>query len=232
MQRLIINQFSETDCNELTIVDIGCGPGNFLRALKNIPNSVTGVDLSDSALKIASEFAQENKITFNPIKSDIRHLKLEEKFDIVISVNSILPDSREEIIQILRSVRGLLKPNGVFYAILPSFDTTQYLRGLWHNHYNNMFNDQKHADRCLKQLDSYKLVDRENCMYADDGANTQAYHTDSTIIDEFRDAGLVITHGPKKIHYPWELTRKFDYGYFPEESEEIWDWYVVAQKGN
>jgi len=25
------------------------------------------------------------------------------------------------------------------------------------------------------------------------------------------------------------LTKRFDYGYFPEANQEIWDWFVVAE---
>ena len=42
----------------------------------------------------------------------------------------------------------------------------------------------------------------------------------------------------QEVYYPWDLTKKFDYGYFPfkckktkEKNKEIWDWFVVAEKG-
>lgn len=228
----VINKLSDTDFQELEILDLGCGPGNFLKALKKYPKSITGVDLSDDALRISSEIAKELNINFIPIKMDLRELKLERKFDIVVSINSILPNNRQEVVDILRCIRETLKPSGSFYGILPSFDATEHLRGLWYEHYKKMFNSKKHADRCVEQLDTHKLVDRNCLLYADDGCNRQAFHTSESICEEFTKAGLLISGKPQKIYYPWELTRRFDYGYFPLAKEEIWDWYVEAKKGN
>lgn len=76
------------------------------------------------------------------------------------------------------------------------------------------------------------MVDYESLLYADDGVHPQAYHAQDTIVEEFKRAGLLITSKLTKVYYPWELTRRFDYGYFPDAEEEIWDWFVVAKKNS
>lgn len=227
-----LNEYTPEQLSELCILDIGCGPGNLLKVLPAPPRIVTGVDLSQSALDYAEKVAKEKNINFKPVLADIRSLTFENEFDIIISVNSILPNSREEVHKILRGVRKALKSEGVFYAILPSFDTTVYLRELWHDYYIKTYKSREYAERCVKQLDRYKLVDNESLLYADDGAHRQAYHTKDSIIDEFGEAGLSISCDPTKVYYPWELTRRFDYGYFPDAEEETWDWFVVATKNS
>ncbi len=82
----------------------------------------------------------------------------------------------------------------------------------------------------MNALKDAKKADDDNQMYADDGNNVQCYHTEDTIRAEFGSAGLRITEALEKVYYPWDLTREFDYGYFPDADEEIWDWFVVAEK--
>ena len=225
-----LNNIPKEDFALMDILDLGCGPGNLLGCLKNKPRSVTGVDFAKDALVIAKSRADELGINFEAAEKDFRDLDLGKTFDIVVSVNSVLPSSRSDVLRILKAIRRAMKPGGLLYAILPSFDTTNYLRELWHEHYKKLF-DSRHADRCVAQIDTYKRVDKEKRLYADDGVSQQAYHDLETIEAEFSQAGLTLTHGPQKIYYPWDLTRRFDYGYFPSAREEIWDWYVVAQRG-
>ena len=224
-----INGLNQDDVKELDILDLGCGPGNFIQALNVVPKSLTGVDLSGAALALAEERAQRRGINFIAKKADIRTLKLERQYDVVVSVNSVLPKTRQDVVQILQSIKYALKPNGIFYVILPSFDTTQYLRQLWFKHFCEKYGDRQRAEQNLMQFDRSKLIDPRHCLYADDGLNQQAYHTPETISDEFKHVGLDIIQPIKKVYYPWELARRFDYGYFPDADEEIWDWYVVAR---
>lgn len=73
------------------ILDIGTGSGNIAVALaKNIENAVvTGADISDEALKVASENSAANGVSDRVIlkKLDIinDHLDGEEKFDVIVS---------------------------------------------------------------------------------------------------------------------------------------------------
>jgi hypothetical protein len=66
-------------------------------------------------------------------------------------------------------------------------------------------------------------------FYADDGAIIQGFTHKDDIVPLFKKAGLRLLIEPKKLYYPWDLTKKFNYGYFPG-NEEIWDWFVVTEK--
>ncbi len=84
-------------------------------------------------------------------------------------------------------------------------------------------------------LDTWKLFYKDRKMniqrrlYADDCVNVQRFIHKHDIEPLFKNAGLRLLKEPEKFYYPWDLTREFGYGYFPRE-EEIWDWFVVAEK--
>ncbi len=80
---------------EQDVVDLGCGPGQFAMAFAPHVHHVTGVDLSDSMVKHAAEFAAEagldnvdfRSLNFN--EADIDALGWRERFDLVFA--SITP---------------------------------------------------------------------------------------------------------------------------------------------
>lgn len=78
----------EQNTNPLNLLDIGTGSGCIAISLKNnLENSaVFGLDISEEALKVATENATKNKVEVNFIKADILNTeKLHQKFDIIIS---------------------------------------------------------------------------------------------------------------------------------------------------
>ncbi|MGH2911178.1 MAG: class I SAM-dependent methyltransferase [Solirubrobacteraceae bacterium] len=210
------------------IADFGCGPGNLVSHLPACIGHLVGVDLSQSALDLATREAVGRGIAFKACRQDLCSVSLGSQFDLIVSVNAILPSTRTQVIEILEGIRRHLRPQGRLLAILPSYDTTLYTRELWRSHYASR-DGQAHADRVIRALLDSKLADDELCSYAEDGQTGQCYHTPATISREFEQAGLVIER-QTKIYYPWELVRRFDYGYFPTAPEEIWDWYVVAAR--
>lgn len=85
-------------------------------------------------------------------------------------------------------------------------------------------------------LDTWKLFYRDRMMddnkklYADDGVNVQRFTDKNEIEQQLKKVGLKPYKGyPKKLCYPWEISKEFGYGFHPEE-DMIWDWFVVAEK--
>lgn len=147
----------------------------------------------------------------------------------------------------LRQIAKTLKPNGMFVAVLPSFDAVEYLKKLEFKR----FKESRAEDlpKLLKTkplksivsylwacLDTWKLFHRERRMnrrkklYADDNVNIQRFIQGREIKSLLAKAGLTLRQSPEKLHYSWDLAKRFNYGYFLEE-EEIWDWFIVAWKG-
>ena len=150
---------------DLDIGDFGCGPGNLIPHVAGHLTRLTGVEQSATGLAIATEVARLHGVAFEPYLGDIRTVALPRRFDVIVTVNSVLPATRAEVVE----------------------------------------------------------------LFADDGLTSQAYHSPESMARELAEAGLRIVKGPTKVRYPWELVQRFDYGYFPEAPEEIWDWYVEAQ---
>ena len=211
-----LHSLSIEDLNQLRILDVGCGPGNLIPHIKGKVNRLVGLDLSKTSLSIAAQKAFEFKLEFESIHEDMLNVDDENEFDLIISSNSILPNSRQDVVSIFAKLANLLAENGKLIAILPSFDTTLYLQALRAN--------------CPTNSDEVPLMDADNLAYADDGRHLQCYHTPSSILYETRIAGLKLIGSLQKVYYPWDLCRRFGYGYFPQAGEEIWDWFMIAEK--
>lgn len=82
----IINDTSKT--KPVSILDIGTGSGCIAISLaKNLPNSkVTAIDISENAIKIATQNAKLSNVEINFLKVNILNInKLPENFDIIVS---------------------------------------------------------------------------------------------------------------------------------------------------
>jgi SAM-dependent methyltransferase len=205
----------------LALADFGCGPGNLLSHLAGTGAHVVGIDASAVALGIAAENARRHGVDFEACCGDFRSVALPRPFDVIVSVNSVIPPARDDVVPLLAAMRRVLKPDGRLLAILPSYDTTRYLRDLI---------AQRDGEEAACDWDTRHLSNGEQLLFADDGVTQQAYHSPESMADELPRAGLRIVGEPAKVRYPWALTRRFDYGDFPDAPEEIWDWYVVAQR--
>ena len=203
------------------IADFGCGPGNLLPHLAGRGARVVGIDASPVALGIATQVAGRHGVDFEPCCGDFRSVDLPHRFDVVVSINSVLPPAREEVVPLLAVMRQALAPDGRLLAILPSYDTTRFLRRLI---------AARDGEQAANEWDVRHLSDDGQLLFADDGVTRQAYHSPESMADELPRAGLCIVGDPVKVRYPWSLTSRFDYGDFPDAPEEVWDWYVVAQR--
>lgn len=106
------------------VLDFGCGPiGEILNVLKKNGNTVWGVDLSPAMVKEAKK-----NFSGTIICADGKNLPFEDNFfDSVVSVNSILPPSREEILPMFKEIYRVLKNGGRFVAYLVSYDYVKKL---------------------------------------------------------------------------------------------------------
>lgn len=212
------------------IADFGCGPGNLIPYLRGRLSRLTGVDMSSASLAVAGSAASACQIDFDGVLGDLRDLDLSpQMFDVLVAINSVLPQSRTDVARILATVRRHLKPFGRLLAILPSYDTTLYLASLWFEKLRAETGERE-AQMAVDKFRKEKKADDVQLSYAEDGQVSQCLHTPESIEKEFAVAGLELVAAPRKVYYPWALTRRFDYGDFPEAPEEIWDWYVVATR--
>lgn len=98
------------------VLDLACGPGRHSILFARKGFRVTGIDLSDNLLKVAESAARKEKLEIRFIKADLRHIQLNEQFDLVINLFTSFGffDNDEDNFSIFRTASDLLKPGGYF----------------------------------------------------------------------------------------------------------------------
>ena len=115
--RFISTKFRNVpDKKSLKVLDLGCGPGRHIIFLANQKFSVYGIDASETAIKMAKNFIEENNITADIRISEMPPLPYEnDYFDLIIDCASIQHIKVDKIYRIL-------KTGGMFFSIIRSMD--------------------------------------------------------------------------------------------------------------
>ena len=88
IKRNIINQqinSSTQICNNLNILDVGCGGGLLCEPLSRLGGNVTGIDVSENAIITAKQHASKMGLKINYICTSIEELNLKKDFDLIIA---------------------------------------------------------------------------------------------------------------------------------------------------
>lgn len=101
------------------VIDVGCGGGILAEAMAKKGADVTGIDLSDKALKIADLHGLESgtKVRYEKISAEDMALREAGQFDVVTCMEMLehVPDP----LSIVRACADLVKPGGhVFFSTL------------------------------------------------------------------------------------------------------------------
>ncbi|MBW4593913.1 MAG: class I SAM-dependent methyltransferase [Brasilonema angustatum HA4187-MV1] len=116
-----IQQLIQTHApNAQNILELGCGTGNHAVLLAKEGYQIHGVDLSQEMLQKADsrlsqldpELASQLKFTHG----DIRHLRLNQTFDVIISLFHVISyqTTNEDLLAAFTTVKEHLKPGGIF----------------------------------------------------------------------------------------------------------------------
>ncbi|MBP5972728.1 class I SAM-dependent methyltransferase [Brasilonema sp. CT11] len=116
-----IQQLIQTHApNAQKILELGCGTGNHAVLLAKEGYQIHGVDLSQEMLQKADsrlsqlhpELASQLKFTHG----DIRHLRLNQTFDVILSLFHVISYqiTNEDLLAAFTTVKEHLKPGGIF----------------------------------------------------------------------------------------------------------------------
>jgi SAM-dependent methyltransferase len=99
-----------------SVLDIGCGNGQFLREIdKQLPHmELCGLDTSAAELP----FGSSSSVTF--VQQDISSFRLNRSFDVVFSHQVLEHIAPADLPGHIDSIRNALNPDGVFIVLLPN----------------------------------------------------------------------------------------------------------------
>ncbi len=111
--KYIIKLLRENGITEGNVVELGCGTGKITRRLRNVGFNMTGIDISEEMLEIATQ-GDTQGITY--VNMDMRDFSLPFKADAIVSVcdsmNYLMDE--DELENTFANVYNCLKDKGVF----------------------------------------------------------------------------------------------------------------------
>lgn len=89
----------------MTVLDVGCGTGNFSMKLAGMGCIVTGIDVSEEMLNVAREKAAEKSLSISYLQMDATELIYQEEiFDAVVSIAAVefIEDTAQAVKEMFR----------------------------------------------------------------------------------------------------------------------------------
>lgn len=113
------------------VLDLGCGTGRHCIYLAKNGFEVVGLDVSESALRMANSWVRKEGLT-NAVfmRGAMTNIPFDNRrFDAVISVSVIHHAVKEDIVKTIDEVYRTLKKNGIFLANIASVNDPRYGSG-------------------------------------------------------------------------------------------------------
>jgi SAM-dependent methyltransferase len=127
------------------ILDLGCGPGLYLRRLAELGHDGTGIDFSPASIDYAR---QQSPDRCAYIQGDIRHTDFGSGYDLAMLIfgefNTFKPD---DALLILRKARAALKSGGALLVEAHTHDAVREIGerpATWSSAARGLFSDQPH----------------------------------------------------------------------------------------
>jgi 2-polyprenyl-3-methyl-5-hydroxy-6-metoxy-1,4-benzoquinol methylase len=113
----ILNNLKYNTNKKVNALDIGCGSGDFIRILNDYNMNITGIDISEKAVKHVQNIFKNNN-SVKVYNQDIINLQnLEKKFDLIISITVLQHVlNHNEKVAVLKVLNKIIESSG--YLIL------------------------------------------------------------------------------------------------------------------
>lgn len=111
------------------LLELGCGSGHLAKLLVKKGYKITGIDLYEEMLQIARMRLPEVEF----LQQDIRHLKLDRKFDAIIAMGRMFTymTTNDDVEQSIHSIAACLNPGGVF--LFDNFSAPHFIKNFKEN---------------------------------------------------------------------------------------------------
>lgn len=113
----LINLIESKNIKPCKVLDVGCGEGFYAIYLAKKGFEVTGIDISENAIKLAKENSKKQGVNIKFIPIDITNLKEIDKFDFVFEwaiLHHIMPERRKEY---LDNIKKSLNKKGKYLSV-------------------------------------------------------------------------------------------------------------------
>ena len=210
--------------NNKIVAEFGCGLFYLGEKLSKMFKQVHASDFSSKMVKKAKE-GNLQFTNINLVQEDIRKINYKNKFDVILSVNSLLMPSLKDISVSFQNLHNALKKNGTCFIILPSMEAVIY-HGHLLLHQQLDKHDEATAKRTAKVMFELNKYDLFTGHYTD-GKDKQKFYYKHGIMQFMKKAGFNEIK-ISKVKYPWGKEVS-DYEDFPNE-DKLWDWFIKAKK--
>ena len=178
------------------ILDLCCGVGRHALELARRGYRVTGLDLCAEFLEMGRRAAEEEGLQVEFVRSDMRQIPFEERFDAVINMFTAwgyFEDDAENL-EVFRQVARALKPGGKFLLDQPNWPNlwTRFRAQDWDRREDGLLVLRERKPDWVNG----RLRERQMVIEADgkrwEHTLATATYAPSEIIKMFREAGLVL----------------------------------------
>lgn len=241
----LLNKWSRSSSlSKRVVIDFGCGIGEALPYFAGQVGWAIGLDFSSGMLKQASTrlssegIEHETLLGSNAINLLMKKLSkassksgipphtvlvegnmfelqiLKHTCDLALAINSVVGEELQQERQMLQQITNTMKLNAKLFSVFPSLDTMDHLMHL--------------VDRSVHPPPELGTITGPERVYVHTNGEVQKYLTPDEIMNLFDHVGLNADL-LEKVTYPWNLIRKYGWGYYPR-SRRLWDWYVIGTK--
>jgi toxoflavin synthase len=107
------------DLSGRSVLDLACGEGYYTRNIREKgPKRILGVDVSNQMIQLARAEEARNPLGIEYLVHDVRGLKLEETFDLVVAAYLFnYARNREELLTMCQAVSRSMKPGCRFVTV-------------------------------------------------------------------------------------------------------------------
>ena len=199
------------------IIEVGCGLGELTKFLSERFEFVTSTDISTKMIEKA-KIKNSNFENAEFFVKDTVELNWKNKFDVAVSVNSIISPEIGKDEKMFKSVFESLKKSGKFFCILPAMEVYIYQAMLL-----GRTKSRKEVGEIINSKEHDFLFGKTKFDYE------QKNYYRFEILWKLKSAGFSnIEIG--RVNYSWDEFEKAGQMNFPNEKMLPWDWYIRCRK--
>ena len=115
--QFVARNFYKKNRAEVKLLEVGCGTGANIWYMSREGFNVSGIDGSDTAIKIAQERMKNENLNARLIVGDIISLPFDNmEFDAIIDNECLYSNNEQNSIRVLSEINRVLKNEGLFYS--------------------------------------------------------------------------------------------------------------------